>query len=332
MTVLALTGGGVGVAGMAMLTGCEKKAPPPPPPPPPPAPVTPPAPEPVTVSKVLSDLKPDPRVQFPQEVAPVDEELARAVVNLANAVAKGDSDALRDMLSGEAQVTLDGLVNSGEWDEATSKIEGVRVLRIRDNAPTGNQAMNDATVWLAVQEPGSAYVMGWSARNASGSWKFDGAAATNAVKPRAQDFAGLGDSELTAVVASSSAAPKATANDPLAGMMAGNLAALASLPEAQLLVMYVSSETTKKLGLPVPPFPAEVQTAMNKGKAAFDGGKRPDAAALKGVVQGLEATGKTRDEIIVALASVLGMDKAALEAMLGSGAAPAPKPAPSVGG
>ncbi|HLP84370.1 MAG TPA: hypothetical protein VK157_08465 [Phycisphaerales bacterium] len=332
MTVLALTGGGVGVAGIAMLTGCEKKAPPPPPPPPPPAPVTPPAPEPVTVSKVLSDLKPDPRVQFPQEVAPVDEELARAVVNLANAVAKGDSDALRDMLSGEAQVTLDGLVNSGEWDEATSKIEGVRVLRIRDNAPTGNQAMNDATVWLAVQEPGSAYVMGWSARNASGSWKFDGAAATNAVKPRAQDFAGLGDSELTAVVASSSPAPKAAANDPLAGMMMGNLAALASLTETQLVVMYVTSEVIKKLGMPVPPLPAEVQTANNKGKAAFDAGKRPDAAALKALVQSLEAPGRTRDEIIVALASVLGMDKAALEAMLGSGAAPAPKPAPSVGG
>ncbi|MFN5946454.1 MAG: hypothetical protein ACK46I_15350, partial [Phycisphaerae bacterium] len=234
--------------------------------------------------------------------------------------------------SGDAQVTLDGLVNSGEWDDATGKIEGARVLRIRDNAPTGTQAMNDATVWIAVQEPGSAYVLGWNAINAAGgSWKFDGAPATNATRPRAQDFASLSDSELTAIVASSApaAAPR---DDALAGMLAGNMAALASLPDEQLLAMWISSETTKKLGLPLPPLPTEMQTAMDKGKAAFDAGKRPDAASLNALIQGLQATGKSRDEIITALAAVLGMDKAALEAMLGGGGSSAPKGPTSVGG
>ena len=43
-------------------------------------------------------------------------------------------------------------------------------------------------------------------------------------------------------------------------------------------------------------------------------------------------SGKTRDEILTALASVLGMDKAALEAMLGGGGSPAPKGPTTVGG
>jgi hypothetical protein len=281
----------------------------------------------------LSDLKPDPRVQFPQEAAPVDESLAKAVITLANAIVKGDSDAVRALLSGDAQVTLDGLVNSGEWDDATGKIEGARVLRIRDNAPTGTQAMSDATVWIAVQEPGSAYVLGWNAINAAGgSWKFDGAPATNAIRPRAQDFASLSDSELIAVVTSTASAAPTPRGDALASMVSGNLAALASLPDEQLLAMWISSETTKKLGLPLPPLPTEMQTAVDKGKAAFDAGKRADAASLNAIIQGLQATGKSRDEIITALAAVLGMDKAALEAMLGGGGSSAPKGPTSVGG
>jgi hypothetical protein len=115
-------------------------------------------------------------------------------------------------------------------------------------------------------------------------------------------------------------------------MVSGNLAALASLPDEQLLAMWISSETTKKLGLPLPPLPTEMQTAVDKGKAAFDAGKRADAASLNAIIQGLQATGKSRDEIITALAAVLGMEKAALEAMLGGGGSSAPKGPTSVGG
>jgi len=318
--------------GVLLLAGCEKPKPPAPPPPPPPPPKAPPPPEAITVSKVLSDLKPDPRVQFPQEVAPVDETLAIAVVNLANSLAKADSTALRDMLSGDAQVTLDGLVNSGEWDDATSKIEGVRVLRIRDNASTGTQSMTDATVWLAIQEPGSAYVMGWNAVSSNGKWKFDGAAATNAVRARAADFEGMGESELIAMVSAASSTTASAApspSDPMAAIAAGNFAAIASLPEEQLIVLYISNEVLKRLGMPVPPYPAEMQAAMDKGKAALAAGKKPDPAALSGALKGFEMLGKSRDEIATALAAVMNIDKAAAEAMLGGSA---PKPAVPSGG
>lgn len=327
---------------MVTLAGCEKPKPPPPPPPPPPQPVAPPAPEPVTVSKVLSDLKPDPRVQFPQEAAPVDESLAKAVVTLANAIVKGESDAVRALLSGDAQVTLDGLVNSGEWDDATSKIEGVRVLRIRDNAPSGTQAMSDATVWIAVQEPGSAYVMGWNAINAAGGgWKFDGAPATNATRPRAQDFASMGESDLIAQVAAGAvqSASRRSGTDELAGQMEQIAAQMgqglqdmakqlsASASEADLALVYLSSEVVKKIGTWGPEQQAAaglMADAMTRGKAAIDKKVAIEPAKFKAVVDGLKIqTGKSQDEVIGACAQVMGIDNAAATSLY-EGKAPAP--------
>jgi hypothetical protein len=212
VTIAALTG-------LSFLGACEKKKAPPPPapvvdvPPPPP-----PAPEAVTLDTLMQSEKADARVQFPQEVAPVDESLARAIIQFTSALAKGNGSAFKPMLSTTAQSTFDGLSASGEWEESTRKIAGVRVLRIIDNAPTGEQSMTDATVYLGVQEAGSAYVLGWGALKQGTGWKFAGTASTTATRARASDFEKLSDADLegktslTSVVGSIGAtAPESTA-------------------------------------------------------------------------------------------------------------------------
>lgn len=126
-TLLALAGA---AALVFNLGGCPK---PPPPPPPPPAPAPPPPPpQDVTLDTLAQELKPDPRVQFaPGLVVTEDQlELGKAVIRLADALAKGDDAALGTMLTRKAQAVLGELKATGAWDEETKKIEAVRVILV----------------------------------------------------------------------------------------------------------------------------------------------------------------------------------------------------------
>jgi hypothetical protein len=120
-------------AGLVLTPGCSKPPPPPPkveeaPPPPPP-------PKEVALDTIGQELKADPRIQYADGVVVTEDrmELGRAVVKLADALAKGDDKALEPLLTRRAQGVLSELKNSGAWEDATKKIEGVRVIAIRDN-------------------------------------------------------------------------------------------------------------------------------------------------------------------------------------------------------
>lgn len=160
------------------LPGCKKEEPPPPPPketPPPPPP------RPVEIDAVMQSMKADARVQFPQAKAPTDEGLARAVIGFASALAKGDSGQVQGMLDANSKGVLEQLRASGGWDEAIAKIQAVRVVQL-----AGSQA--GGMLSLAVQEPGSAYVLNWTIVGADGKFVFSGMPASSQVLARASDW------------------------------------------------------------------------------------------------------------------------------------------------
>lgn len=192
--------------------GCEEKkevakAPPPPPPPPPP--------EPVDIASVLRNVGADKRVQFPQDHAPVNAGLADAIVKFASSLAKGDAQTFGSMLEASSRQTLDQLTGSGEWDEAVEKIEAVRVTftsGMRDSDAVGGQFV------LAVQEPGSAYVLSWNVVSAGERILFAAAPSSKATKPRASDW----DND--------PAAPEASAPEPSAAPAPTDAPAQGSTP------------------------------------------------------------------------------------------------------
>jgi len=193
-----------------MMTACS---PPPPPPAPPPAPPPPPPnADPIQIDPLMQSVKPDQRVQFPQVAAPVDETLARAVIKLCEAIVKGDSSALSGMLDPNGRGILERLIASGEWDDTTQKIQSIRVVNIINLGDPTSQQMSAANVYLAVQEPGRAYVLAWLASRAGDAWIFSGNVATKTTKPRASEFDGLSEDELSkdpAAGATPFAAPQA---------------------------------------------------------------------------------------------------------------------------
>lgn len=178
-----------------MMTACS---PPPPPPAPPPAPPPPPPPaEPIQIDPLMQSVKPDQRVQFPQVAAPVDETLARAVIKLCESMVKGDSGAMGAMLDPAGRGILDRLVGSGEWDETTQKIQAIRVVNIINLGDPTSAQMSAANVYLAVQEPGKAYVLAWLASRAGDTWVFSGNVSTSMTKARASEFDGLSEDALS---------------------------------------------------------------------------------------------------------------------------------------
>src|SRR5689334_20001317 len=117
------------IAASVCVSGCgKKKKPPPPPPPPPPPKVV--IPDPVDVNAVVQQLHADARVQFPSGQAPADRSLAEGAVKIADALAKGDSAALKSLLDAGSQPVLDELVSSGGWKEGTGEIEQVRIVAV----------------------------------------------------------------------------------------------------------------------------------------------------------------------------------------------------------
>lgn len=120
-------GGLMGVMVALVMMGCPK---PPPPPPPAPLPPPPPPPPPVSLESLGQDMKADARVTFSGglEVEQDQEALGRAVVSLADALAKGDDTKLDTLLDARAKELLSELRNSGAWQDQTKQIESVRVV------------------------------------------------------------------------------------------------------------------------------------------------------------------------------------------------------------
>lgn len=172
--------------GALALASCEEKKPPPPPPPPPKPVVR--LPDPVDINGVLSQLKPDSRVQFPQAQAPVDKSLAEAVIKLASALAKGDAAAMRPMLDSGAKAILEDMVASGAWAEATKPIEQVRIVSLSGRS---EEKASSAQVALAIQIPGSAHLLAWQGSRAGDAWVFKNIWVQDDRKTRASEFDGV---------------------------------------------------------------------------------------------------------------------------------------------
>lgn len=136
---------------------------------------------------VMDSMKPDARVSYPQAHAPVDESLARALVTLADAFAKGDADKLRSMLDTSAQTLLDGMLASGDWASETKRIEEVRVIKLGEEPGDSAESTGGAATF-AIQIPGAAYTLGFRGTKTGSNWIFTGAASPAGTKPRASDW------------------------------------------------------------------------------------------------------------------------------------------------
>ncbi|MBY0112604.1 MAG: hypothetical protein K2Y21_07270 [Phycisphaerales bacterium] len=178
MLIAALLAGSV-----TTLSGCgdskpkpKPVAPPPPPPPPPP--------KQIDTGALLQTMRADQRIQFPNEKAPSDEAVAKSVIDLATAIVKGDDKAMGNLLISTGKDVLDSLTTSGAWEEATAKIEAVRVVEL--TAP--GEKPQSFTLSLAVQEPGSAYVMRFTATLDNGTYKYTGLPGGRLTRTRANQF------------------------------------------------------------------------------------------------------------------------------------------------
>jgi len=145
-----------------------------------PAPAPAPTPEPVDVQRLIEH----PAVQFPTSQAPTDESLAQAVVDLATAIASGDTQAMRRLLEPSAQAVLDHLLETGQWQSATSGLETVRVSSLQVEGQS-------ARVGLGIEDPEGAYLLAWEARSAGGGWTFTGLAVPNAAAATAAELDGV---------------------------------------------------------------------------------------------------------------------------------------------
>ncbi|MEX2218237.1 MAG: hypothetical protein WD749_05705 [Phycisphaerales bacterium] len=176
----------LGAAMMVSSAGCQKKNKKPPPPPPPP-PVVVETPEPIDIDALLQEMRPDARVKFAGQTAPADRTLAEGVVRLADALAKGDGGAMKKMLDRSGQGVLDELQSSGTWEDETRKIEQVRVVYLSD---TLEREPSSATVAMAIQDPGGAYLLGWTLRRDGEGWSVAAAPTPSDTRARASDFDG----------------------------------------------------------------------------------------------------------------------------------------------
>ncbi|MEN0021271.1 MAG: hypothetical protein AAF747_10345, partial [Planctomycetota bacterium] len=184
-------------AALCMLSACSEPPPPPEPepeftPPPPP----PPPPAPVEIDNLKLDLNIDDRVFFSQDLAPIDEGLAEAVLTLANTFATGDDAQLDSLLASDAdRAALTALLDSGAWYDETDAVEEVRVVAIDDDARLFEDP-EFATVALAVQLPGDTQILLWEGESLFGDWSFVAAPATPESRPLASSWDGITIDEL----------------------------------------------------------------------------------------------------------------------------------------
>ncbi len=131
----------------------------------------------------------DARVEFASGQSPVDRGLAEAAIGLADAIARGDDEALRGMLDKSNQQMLDQLMASEQWWEETEKIEAVRVVSI-DAGSRLTEEPESTRVMLAVQDPDGAYLMGWSGRKVFEDWVFSATPSSGEERARASAWDG----------------------------------------------------------------------------------------------------------------------------------------------
>jgi len=98
----------------------------------------------VDVQAMLQTMDADARLQFPEDVAPVDPDVAEAVIAFGDALARGDSGAIGEMLDQPSKNVLDSLVNADQWSEATEGIEAVRVVLVSDSVGSGTSRATPA--------------------------------------------------------------------------------------------------------------------------------------------------------------------------------------------
>lgn len=111
------------------VSACGKKKPPAPPPVVP-KPVTPPPPPPVSFDTISQEMKTDARVQFAPELKLEDEEVARSIISLSDALARGDAAAITGMVSRPARPIIETIQQMGGFG---SDVEAVRVVFIAKN-------------------------------------------------------------------------------------------------------------------------------------------------------------------------------------------------------
>jgi hypothetical protein len=123
----------------AVLTGCEPPAPPPPAPVVKVAPPPPPAPTVTPIKELMVQHDIDSRVNLPEDKAPATDEQRIAVLKFFDAFARGNSEALKPMLSAPDQLRLDGMVDGGIFKKTTEEITRIDVR-------CGRQDSNDGTL------------------------------------------------------------------------------------------------------------------------------------------------------------------------------------------
>lgn len=113
--------------------GCDKKeekvvvvTPPPPPPPK--------EPDPVDLKGLAQTLKADKRLVFSDGATTTKESLAKAVVGLGDALARGDDKKFGAMIDPMSRELLMKAVAKGDWKETTSKVTQVRLVRLTPGA------------------------------------------------------------------------------------------------------------------------------------------------------------------------------------------------------
>lgn len=309
---------------MMTLSGCGKEEPPPPPPPkrdppPPPPPVR------IEISPLMIGV--DARVQFPAGKAPYDRNLAEAVISFATALATGDDATLGGMLGLRSREILDSMLADGSWFDETDEIEAVRVVYLGQE-PDGADDANFAEFVLAVQQPGKAYTLGWSADDTDGGWVMSPMDTVDLVLPRAADWDGesMGDYQSER---GWGAGPAGAGMAEMPGQDASLVAYLASQTVMNLMsaggtpmdldpamvAQYASMANPAGAGGITP---AQAMQMMEDGKRRAQAGERPGSAEVQALVQGLSmaagAMGQSWDEakILSAMAEVLGISESAM--------------------
>lgn len=139
---------------------------------------------------MMQTMNVDARFQFPSNQAPVDADLAEAVIAFGNALARGSAEDVGGMVDASTRSVLDQLVNSEAWYDATGDIEAVRVVYLGNpsSATTAPAFDLDASVdrALAIEKEMTA--------------KFGDALDGGATDPQAMQLA-AGDPEAQAAIA-----------------------------------------------------------------------------------------------------------------------------------
>lgn len=175
----------LGLASVLVLSGpgCGKKKEAPPAPvnrePPPP-----PAPDPVIISSIMGQVHPDARVNFAQEHAPVDRDLAIGMVRLCDALARKDAEALRPLLDPTGKTALAQV----EQDWGNTEIEAVRVVYTDAGAKSSGDV--ESAPFVTAVKATDAIVLVWAAKRFGEDWVFSPGVSTPETKPLVTDWDG----------------------------------------------------------------------------------------------------------------------------------------------